>query len=92
MKEKVKLTDWDIQDYLKTPDERAYYIEAAIDETREYGDMRFLAEALADVAKAIGSEQVAAFMKGVSAGIAAAGTSAPRTARRKTRNREAAMA
>lgn len=78
----VTLTKWDIQDHLKTPEERAHYIEAAIEEAQREGDMQFLATALADVAKSMGSGKLAAFLAGVSTGMAS--VSAPRTARRKT--------
>lgn len=56
---KVKLAKWDIQDYLKTAEDRAFYLEAAMDEAVETKDYKFLATAfsdvaLADVARAIG--------------------------------------
>ena len=68
---KTKTTAWKIADYLKTPEQRAFYIEAAIEEAQKDGDMNFLAAALSDVAKAIGSERVSVFFEGVSAGLAA---------------------
>ena len=74
----VTLTKWDIQDHLKTPEERAYYIEAAIEEAQRDGDLQFLSAALADVARSIGTGKVATFLAGVSAG--AASVTAPRTA------------
>lgn len=63
---KVKLSKWDIQDYLKTPQDRAFYLEAAIDEAQKDGDMEFLAKAFADVAKAVGNEIISNFFSGVS--------------------------
>lgn len=66
---KPTLTDWNIQDYLKTPEDRAFYIEAAIEEAVKDNDMRFLAEAFGDVARAIGNGEVAVFMSGISTGM-----------------------
>ena len=68
---KTKTTTWKIADYLRTPEQRAFYIEAAIEESQKDGDMNFLATALSDVAKAVGSERVSVFFDGVSAGLAA---------------------
>ena len=52
---KTKLYDWDVTDALKTPEARAAYIEAAIEEN----DPDFLTVALGDVAKAEGMTKVA---------------------------------
>ena len=52
---KTKLYDWDVTDALKTPEARAAYIEAAIEEN----DSDFLTVALGDVAKAEGMTKVA---------------------------------
>jgi DNA-binding phage protein len=68
---KTKTTEWKIEDYLKTPEQRAFYIEAAIDEAQKSGDMAFLATALSDVASAIKSNSLSAFFSGVSTGLAA---------------------
>ena len=65
---KVKLTDWKIDDYLKTPEERAAYIEAAIEEN----DPAFLAQALADVARAAGKVKLEQVMNVIAACINAA--------------------
>lgn len=43
-------TKFDVQDHLKTPEEQAAYIEAAL----EIGDPSFIAAALGDIAKARG--------------------------------------
>lgn len=51
----LETTRFDIQDHLKTPDEQAAYIEAALEEN----DPAFLAAALGDVARARGMTQVA---------------------------------
>ena len=57
---RVKTTAWNIKDYLKTPEQRALYLEAAIEEAKKDGDVKFLAIAFSDVAKAIGSESISA--------------------------------
>lgn len=51
----TKTTKWDVQDHLKTPEDRAAYIEAALEE----GDPKFIAVALGDVARAVGMTDVA---------------------------------
>lgn len=55
---KAKLTKWKIEDYLKTQKDRALYLEAAIEEAKKDGDVKFLAIAFSDVTKAIGSESI----------------------------------
>ena len=52
---KTKLYKWKIEDSLKTPEDRAAYIEAAMEEN----DPEFMAIALGDVAKAEGMSKVA---------------------------------
>ena len=74
----TKLTNWDIQDYLKTPEDRAYYIEAAMETAQKDGDVHFLAVALADVARSIGDGSVSVFLTGVSTGIGATPVLQPR--------------
>lgn len=51
----LETTKFDVQDYLKTPEQQVAYIEAALEE----GDPAFLAKALGDVARARGMAQVA---------------------------------
>lgn len=51
----LETTKFDIQDYLKTPEQQVAYIEAALEEN----DPAFLARALGDVARARGMTQVA---------------------------------
>jgi probable addiction module antidote protein/putative addiction module killer protein len=46
----LKTTKFDVQDYLKTPEERATYLEAAFED----GDPTLIAEALGDVGRAMG--------------------------------------
>src|SRR5687768_3842239 len=48
-------TKFDIQDYLKTPEDRAAYIEAALED----GDVSFITHALGDVARGVGMSDVA---------------------------------
>ena len=64
---KTVLHDWNISDYLKTPEARAAYLEAAIDEN----DPAFFAQALADVAAASGRTTLARSMSGIAAYVKA---------------------
>ena len=52
---KTKLYNWNVNDALKTPEDRAAYIEAAMAEN----DPEFLTVALGDVAKAEGMSKIA---------------------------------
>ena len=52
---KTKLYNWNVNDALKTPKDRAAYIEAAMAEN----DPEFLTVALGDVAKAEGMSKIA---------------------------------
>lgn len=51
----LETREFDIQNYLKSPEDQAAYIEAALEEN----DPAFLAKALGDVARARGMTQVA---------------------------------
>lgn len=51
----LETTKFDIQDHLKTAEDRAAYLEAAFEE----GDAAFITHALNDVARAIGMTDVA---------------------------------
>ena len=51
----LETTKFDIQDFLKTPEDRAAYIEAALEDD----DVAFITHALGDVARAIGMSDVA---------------------------------
>lgn len=51
----VKLTKWDIQDYIKTPKDQAEYLEAVLED----GDLTLLAAALGDIARARGASKMA---------------------------------
>lgn len=50
-------TPYDVADYLRSPEERAAYLEACIEESG--GDAAFIAKALGDIARAKGMTQVA---------------------------------
>jgi probable addiction module antidote protein len=54
-KGKVKTTKWDAVDYLKTNEDMANYLEAAIED----GDPALISAALGDIARAKGMTQVA---------------------------------
>lgn len=83
---KVKLTDWNIQDYLKTPEDQMAYIEAAAEE----GTPDAVPDAFADVFRALGMNREAAACDGLANYIRA--MPAPKTARRRTAKRKLAMA
>lgn len=51
----IETTKFDIQDHLKTPKQRAAYLEAAFED----GDPALITNALGDVARAIGMGDVA---------------------------------
>ena len=53
----VKTKLWDVQDFLRTPEDCALYIQAAIDEAGD--DPAFIAKALGDVARSRGMAQTA---------------------------------
>ena len=73
---KVKLTDWNIQDYLKTPEEQLAYIEAAAEENTPDA----IPDAFADVFRALGMESEATACEGLANYLRAMPTT---TARRK---------
>jgi probable addiction module antidote protein len=51
----IETTKWDVQDYLKTPEERVAYLEAAFED----GDPKLISIALGDVARSMGMTKVA---------------------------------
>jgi probable addiction module antidote protein len=51
----LQTTKFDIQDHLKTPEDRAAYLAAAFEE----GDNAFIRQALNDIARAMGMTEVA---------------------------------
>lgn len=57
MTKTTKTTHWDVQDYLRTPEDCALYLWAAIEEAAD--DPAFIAKALDDVAQARGMTSVA---------------------------------
>jgi probable addiction module antidote protein len=54
---KTKTTPYDVAEHLRTPEEMAAYLEAALEEAE--GDAAFVAKALGDIARAKGMTQVA---------------------------------
>ena len=50
-------TRYDVAEHLRTPEEMAAYLEAALEQAR--GDAAFIARALGDIARARGMSQVA---------------------------------
>ena len=69
---KVKLTEWKIDDYLKTPKQCANYLEAAVEE----GDPLFFVQAVCDVARVMGKKEIAAMMSAILVGANAVSTHA----------------
>ena len=53
----VKLKKWDIQDHLKTEDDRQAYLEAALEEAGD--DPVYIAHVLGDIAKSYGMTKLA---------------------------------
>ena len=54
---KTVTTRYDVAEHLRTPEEMAAYLEAALEQAR--GDAAFIARALGDIARARGMSQVA---------------------------------
>lgn len=54
---KTKTTRYDVAEHLRTPQERAAYLEACLEEAD--GDAAFVAKVLGDIARAKGMSQVA---------------------------------
>jgi len=57
MTKTIEMTRWDVQDYLRTPEDCTLYIRAAIEEAAD--DPAFIAKVLDDVAQARGMTSVA---------------------------------
>ena len=53
----IQTAPWDVQDYLRTPEDCAAYIEAALEEAGD--DPAFLAKVLGDVVRARGMSRTA---------------------------------
>jgi probable addiction module antidote protein len=51
----MKLTPFEVQDYLQTPEERAAYLEAILED----GDADLIAAGLGEIARAIGPSELA---------------------------------
>jgi probable addiction module antidote protein len=56
-KRRTTTTRYDVTEHLRTPEEMAAYLEAAIEEAK--GDATFIAKALGDIVRAKGMAQVA---------------------------------
>ena len=54
---KTKTTRYDVAEHLRTPEEMAAYLEAALEESN--GDASVVAKAIGDIARAKGMSQVA---------------------------------
>ena len=87
---KVTIRDWKVDDYLKTPEERAAYIQAAAEE----GTPDAIPDTFADVFRAMGLKDVARLCEGLATylrTVPSLGKPMTKTARRKTRKRVAAV-
>ena len=51
----MKTTPFDVQDYLKTPEERVAYLEAILED----GDADLIASGLGEIARAMGASELA---------------------------------
>lgn len=90
---KITLSDWRIEDKLKTPEARAYYLEAAMEEAITENDPKLFAEALGDVAASLKGKVLSVFFQGVATGLEALHPApAPRGARRPSKGRALAKA
>ena len=54
---KTEITDYDVAEHLRTPEEMAAYLEAALEEAD--CDAAFIAKALGDIARAQGMTHIA---------------------------------
>ena len=73
------LTDWKLEDYVKTTEDRAMFLEASLEEAVEENDPGIFSDALAAIAKMMSGKSergFAAVMRTVSAGIDRAQTMA----------------
>lgn len=77
---KVTFKEWRVEDYLKTPEDRAAYVEAAAEE----GTPDAMPDAFADVFRALGNEAAATACDGIAAYLRA--TSVASGGRKRTRS------
>ena len=66
------LTEWKLDDYVKTPEDRVQFLEAALEEAVEENDPGIFSEALASIAQGMCGKSgrgIAAVLLTVSAGI-----------------------
>lgn len=93
----VTFAEWRIEDKLKTAEDRAYYIEAAMEDAISENDPKILAEALGDVAASLKGKSLAMFLLGVATGVATMQPAplsrvAPRTAAKRPRTKRTGQA
>ena len=84
-----KLTEWNIQDHLKTAEDRAAYIFATVEEV---GTPDALPDAFADVFRSIGKTKEATACEGLAAYLRMVGGTTRRTRMRTPAKREPARA
>ena len=75
----VTFTDWNIADHLKTPEDRAAYIEAAAQE----GTPDAIPDAFGDVFRALGRDVEAAACDSLAAYLRSVRQATPKKSRRK---------
>lgn len=67
------LTEWKIEDYVKTPEDRAMFLEASLEEAVTENDPGIFSDALVEIVRSLGKERsdkgVEAVLLTVSAGI-----------------------
>ena len=76
---KVTFSEWKVEDHLKTPEDRAAYVEAAAEE----GTPDAMPDAFADVFRSLGNEAAATACAGIAAYLRT--TSADKIARKRVR-------
>lgn len=96
------LTEWKVEDYVKTPEDRAMFLEASLEEAVTENDPGIFSDALVEIVRSMGrkknEKRVAAVLQTVSASIdmmqAMLGNpnAATRMARRTPARREPARA
>ena len=80
---KQSFSEWKVEDHLKTPEERAAYIDAAAEE----GTPDAIPDAFADVFRALGKHNEATVCESLAAYLRSVGDSAAGTSRATARNR-----
>ncbi len=68
----TSLTEWKIEDYVKTPEDRAMFLEASLEEAVTENDPGIFSDALVEIVRSLGKKSdkgVEAVLLTVSAGI-----------------------